>query len=181
MKMLFRNGRIREDATGIGLEKIDFISNDSAVMDFFNHSLWQIKGLLGGYEVELYKRINGQEVFYLYDQRMDEQQIIDELDTIFQKDSVENVVNYEETMIKEAVEDTDLNKTMGIKNGHQVLVRETIFWDVLNHFIVIIGKAELFRFGRALEEEKNKDYLSVFPGSTIGDLISSEAMSKYTK
>jgi len=184
MKMLFHNGKINEDSKRVGIGKIHFSTNGMDVLDSFAHSLWYISGVLGAYDIEHYKKINDKDMFFFYQTMKfspqtyrvaDKVSIVTALDAIM-SDNLENVVNFEHTMIKEAAEGTELNAAMGIESDFKTYVDETIFWDTLNNFVIIIGKDQLEKFAYALEEERHKNYLFAFPNRKIEDFISDENM-----
>lgn len=181
MKMLFITGKIGDNTQGIGINKINFTTFDTGIIQAFDESLWQILGVISRYDVEFFRKINGKDIFYFYDKKSNKKLILKALENIILNGNYRDVINYEDAMIKEAIESRDLNEAMRIKNGHQVLINETIFWDVLNHLVIIIGKDELRRFAYTLEEERYKSYTSIFKGSTIKDFVKNETLSEPTK
>ena len=181
MKMLFRTGIISKDSNEIGIDKIHFTTFDTDVLNKFGKSLWQVIGLLSRYDIEMYHKINGKDIFYFYDRNLDKKLILDELDTIILRNNIGNIVNYEDVMIKEAIENIDLNKVMSINNGYEVTINETIYWDVLNHFVIIIGKDELRNFALAMEEEKYQNYLEIFNYEKTENFIPEANMTETIK
>jgi len=180
MKMLFHNGSIAENTEKLGIGKINFSTNGMDVLDAFSKSLWYISGLLGIYDIEHYRKIKDKDIFFFYHTQAenekeyrpaDKQSIITELDAIM-SGSINNIANWEDTMIKEAAEGTELNAAMGINNGHKVYVNETIYWDTINHFIVVIGKEQLRELAHAFLEEKYKDAFRIYEGLTREDFLS---------
>ena len=189
MMMLFHNGHVPEDAKGLGIEKIRFNTNGMDILDAFSKSLWYINGILGIYDVELYRRVNDKEVFIFYHTMAgkqnehivaNKQSIIVELNAIM-VGYVDNIRNHEDTMIKEAVEGTDLAALTG-NNDYEFHIEETIFWDTLNNFVVIIGREQLEKFAYALEEERHRNLLSAFNEPVnIADFVNEDTMTTSTK
>ena len=177
MKMLFRNGNIDKDERNVGINKIHFTTFETDVINDFDKSLWQVMGLLGRYDVEHYCRMNGKDVFYFYDQKNDKQVIVEELDNIILRDNVDSIANYEDTMIKEAIED----KNISFNKNYKSYVDETIFWDVLNHFVVIVGRDELVRFANAIEEERWTNYMAVLNDPDVSNFVREETMAEPVK
>jgi hypothetical protein len=181
MKMYFTSGKFDRRAQGIGMDNFSFSSHDAHMLINFDQSLWHITGLLSRYDVELYDTINKKEIFYIYDKKTDKQMIVDELDMLIQDGSVDNVVNYEETLIKEAIEDIDINVAMGIDNGHRVFVEETVFWDVDNHFIIVIGRKQLEKLAYAFEEEKYRNFMRVYKKVKVPGFVTEDKITKSVK
>jgi len=184
MKMLFHSGSIDENNTSLGIGKIHFITNGMDILDGFHHSLWFINGLLGIYDVEHYKKINDKDVYYFYhtktknqEERVaDKQEIVTELDAIM-AGSIANIVNYEDAMIKEAAEDIDINKELGFDHD-PYFIEETIFWDVINHFIIVIGKDQLEKLAYTFMEERFKDAFAIYSGLTKDEFLSNFVTSE---
>jgi len=171
IKMFFAEGQIgaNSDNRGLGFNRL-FMSNlgrDFSLTEAFKKSCSAIRGMTGRFDVMRYKdkATVKKDTFILYDTKMDKQEIIKAVDTLILRsdhptpaefDAMGGVTGYPEDAmaIKDAVQGTDINKAMGLPGGAQY-IQETIWWDVDNNIVIIIGRSELKRFARALLEEIN--------------------------
>jgi|GEM_PF-5572642 len=186
MIMEFMEGSISEKATGLGLNKLYYTTmNDAGLANSFGESKWHVMGIIHScYDVKHYDTINGKDIFFLHDMRLksnhtyvrEERDIRDALDAIRNDKNVGyavddkhtfTIANRDGSLIREAMESIDMGKAMGRDYEHYA--EETIFWDVINHFIVIVGRENLERFACALEEERNDFLFEDQEGKQIKD------------
>jgi hypothetical protein len=128
-------------------------NSDGADQDyFFSESLYNILGKLNFYTVCKYGEVNEREIFIIC---KDKEEIKTQINC-----NITNIVNYDLTsidqndlsMIHEALKKIcysfELSSTFSID--------ETIFWDVNNDFVIVIGKANLLKLLNCLAIESYK-------------------------
>ncbi len=161
MKLLLRQGKIVEKNT-YGLGRIYFTNFDTDFSLEFGKSAYEVISLLRRYVLRKYQTELEQPVFYFHHQKMDRELIETELDRILINKDHSNIINYEDISLREAISGEDINKKMRVITNQEVYVEESIYWDVINHFIIVVGMNNLRKFLYALEEEKVKRDLALF-------------------
>jgi len=171
-KMFFAEGWIGPNSENLGFNRL-FLSNlgqDFSLAEKFAVSAYNVRSLLGRYDIMRYRPKPQSEPAKIKDtfvlcnaKKIIKPEIIDALNMIVSSsncpseaefDAIGSSVVYPESGLKLAavIKGTDINKAIK-GNGPPTYFPETIFWDVANDIIIIVGRSELKRFARALLEE----------------------------
>jgi len=131
MKTLFRYGHINREERKIGINKINFCNHDIHITNLFNESLLYTMGVLKKYDVDFYQEISGKEIYYFYNKKVPKKRMREELDYL-----------------------TSSKSNLEIADAIHQESNETIFWNPLSHYAIILGTEELAYFAHIIEEER---------------------------
>lgn len=164
MKMLFKVGKIDNKKT------INFKSNDYGLDESFLESTYELISKISRYDVELYDTINDKEIFYIYDKKMNKEDIVKEIDFII-NDYIENVINPEDALILESIYSED----------YDFVDNDTIFWDVINDFIIVIDKNNLKVLANYIERLRWINLIKNVDDETLDKIIPEDSKSPMLK
>lgn len=162
MKLLFKIGKVDKN------NNISFKSNDYGLDESFLESSYEVISKISRYDVELYDVIDGKEIFYIYDLKSNKEDIIRELDFIM-SDHIENVINFDDALILENIYNEEFTD------------KDTIFWDVINDFIIVIGKDNLKVFANFLEKMRWINYIKNIDDISLDKVIPEDSKSPILK
>lgn len=162
MKLLFKIGKVDKN------NKINFKSSDYGLDEAFLESTYEVISKISRYDVELYDVIDGKEIFYIYDLKSNKENIIRELDFII-NDHVENILNSDDALILENV------------YNEEFVDSDTIFWDVMNDFIIVIGKNNLKVLAEFLEKLRWINYIKNIDDISLNKVIPESSKSRVLK
>jgi len=163
MKMLFKVGKLREKNNQEA--EIQFIPTDTATELAFTDSIDKVAGLFPAYDLGLYGTVNKKEIFYLFDMRKGHREVYEELINIMVGHDI-NVLNRENALIYENV----------YNDIYDFVDNETVFWDVRNHLIIVIGKESLKALVTQIEKYRWAKWLGA-DSESFAKIISDEGLS----
>lgn len=165
MKMLFKSGKIIDNNENSRKIWFDTVSNPELDKSFLN-SIYDVVGMLGRYDLDFHSKVNDKEIFYVYDTNNNKEEIFND---------IENIINGDYTSV---LNKEDININSSINNESN----ETIFWDVENQTIIVIGRESLYCFANALETQRWKSWLQLFDKDlNFKNSIQHESLSKIYK
>ena len=163
MKMLFKVGKMVNKSNQD--KKIHFISADEETEIAFSDSVDRVIGIFSVYDLGLYGTVNNKEIFYLYDKRTKRQDLCREISSIIAGND-SNILNREDVLIRENVYD----------DVYDFVDNETIFWDTINHLIIIIGRESLMELVKQIEKSRWEKWLGKNSDS-FASIIPEEGLS----
>lgn len=162
MKLLFKVGKVDKN------NNINFKANDYGIDKSFIESSYEVVSKISRYDVELYDVIDDKEIFYIYDKKMNKEDIVQEIDFIM-SDHIENIINFEDALILESI------------YGEEFSDNDTIFWDVINDFIIVIGKDNLKVLATFLEKMRWINYIKNIDEVSLDKVIPEDSKSPILK
>lgn len=115
-------------------KRIHFDNGDPIVDNLFTDSVYRVVSMMGRYDLEIHSKINEKEIFYIYDKNNNKDEI---------KEDVTNMIT---------------NGDISFDNENS----STIFWNVENQTIVIIGRESLYSLVDSFESERWRSWLHLF-------------------
>ena len=139
MKMLLREGKIIDNS-----DLVYFKDTTDVINLEFRDSFKKVLDFLEGYEVNKYSGNTPLDLYYLYYFKTDSNDIEEVLDNLLDNNEV-NIIN-NSTILLSLYKMSD----------------STIFWDVRNHVIIVIGLSNLKRLLYNLEELRWTRFITEF-------------------
>jgi hypothetical protein len=184
MPMFFVSGRFKEEVNPdriCGLGSIDLMPQSRAETGlFFAESTYNVVNLLRDGEVCHYGNINERDIYFIYDKSKQNEGVLKKEITRIIKGDMSNVINHANVFIDTVVYQNGKNHNQSYKG----YCNETIFWDVLNSMIIVLGSDNLEKMAYALEAEFHRKQASQFNHQMIGlvdELIANDNISSLTR
>ncbi len=144
MRMYFLTGKIENEE---GIDKVNFSSNADIMMGtLLAEATANIGILLNRGEIQHLQKMDN-DIFIIHDpQKTSAKQAKNEVKNII-KGNMKNVINPENVLL-----DAAINKvSLGSFDNSEVYEEDTVYWDVLNQLIIVLGRENLEKFCAYLE------------------------------
>ncbi len=179
-KFLFKSAKFDSKVSvnkinGIGDLAFDYFrSTDSDIL--FSESLYTMTSDLYNCESLYYGKINGLDIFSIFYKRsINDGEVREAVKEIVEDGRLENIVNAEDVFI-----DLTVRKSKKDNSSFYETEDNTIFWDSINHMIIIIGRENCLKLAYVLEAERYRDYIEKFK-LPISSLVRNDTIHEFTK
>ncbi len=173
MKMYFVSGKFSEEKAD-GINRIDFIQGSSDMMlhNLMAEALNNVDVLLNCGEV-IYLDNYENDIFVIHlPHQVGREEVIDMVKKVINSE-MQDVINHEDVYLDAAVQKIN----MGSEVNTEDYCEETVFWDLLNQIIVVLGKKNLIKVIQAFEYESWRK-LQQFSSEEVIRLMKRKGSSK---
>ncbi len=155
VKMFFATGKF-DDEKGY---RLDFSPNCSTETDgLIREAVYNVDIMLIRGEIEHILKY-GKDIFAIFDpKKITKEDVLENVNKLI-KGNMGNVINSEDVFLDAAVQNINFGET----TGRNFYCEDTVFWDLFNQIIIVLGRDNLEKMGKYLE------YLTLEKYNVIND------------
>jgi hypothetical protein len=144
-------------------------------IELFDESQYKMTRALSLCDVFYFGSVENNDIFCIYYRKsITEDMARKAIRDLVIDENIENIVNKEDMLINESIRHINYSQT----SSHKFYCDSTVFWDVNNNMIIILGKDNCIRMAYVLETEAYRSFVKNDP---VYDCVNDNNIHGFTK